>query len=360
MVPTIENGRAQGFKFSSLLESLRGFACNFQQLPPLSWLSPAVAVKLLRQSAPPELWIVGADSMRIRQGAKNFSAKFQAQEIPDELLLWRTLSFPVVAVQQLADAVALEVQSNSPFPVHDLVWGFQADSSLNNGKVSVQTVMASKSQIEQSFALSNAADSDGKVVEAWALSAGRSPIVVTGFGESARVRHANLWQKISYVLALVIFCVLLGIALTPSLQLRFRAMEAQAAFETERRLVEPIIKKRASYQDATERLSEIGVLTEGRLDPLWIMDRMTQIFPDDSSVLTLQAQTAKISVTGQTSNAATLMQHLSSQPGVRDVKAPVAAVRPPGAAKDSFSIELNLAPQQSASKPAVPASKAAP
>ena len=39
------------------------------------------------------------------------------------------------------------------------------------------------------------------------------------------------------------------------------------------------------------------------------------------------------------------MQHLSAQPGIREVRAPSAATRPLGVSKDSFSLEFTLDPK---------------
>ena len=74
-------------------------------------------------------------------------------------------------------------------------------------------------------------------------------------------------------------------------------------------------------------------------------DLLTQALPDDTSLLNLQLQGLKVTMAGQTTNAAALMQHLSAQPGVRDVRAPSAATKPLGVTKESFSIEFMLDPK---------------
>ena len=79
--------------------------------------------------------------------------------------------------------------------------------------------------------------------------------------------------------------------------------------------------------------------------PLKVMDLLTQALPDDTSLLGLQVQGLKVTMNGQTTNAAALMQHLSAQPGIREVRAPSAATRPLGVSKDSFSLEFTLDPK---------------
>ncbi|HMA07212.1 MAG TPA: PilN domain-containing protein, partial [Ramlibacter sp.] len=89
-------------------------------------------------------------------------------------------------------------------------------------------------------------------------------------------------------------------------------------------------------------------------DPLLVTDLLTRVLPDDTSLLGLNIQGSKISITGSTSDAAALMQQLSARPELREVKAPTAATRPLGTSKDSFNIEFTLAsaPPPRVAKPA--------
>jgi general secretion pathway protein L len=53
-------------------------------------------------------------------------------------------------------------------------------------------------------------------------------------------------------------------------------------------------------------------------------------------------QDSKFSLNGETPNTAALMQLLGAQAGVKDVKAPTAAVKPRGSERETFSIEFTL------------------
>ena len=65
-----------------------------------------------------------------------------------------------------------------------------------------------------------------------------------------------------------------------------------------------------------------------------------------SAITTVQLYAMAIgaALAGLTANAAVLMQQLGLQSGFKDVRAPVAAVRNPGASLDSFNIEFQLDP----------------
>ena len=77
--------------------------------------------------------------------------------------------------------------------------------------------------------------------------------------------------------------------------------------------------------------------------PLRVLNLLTQSLPDDTSVLSLQVDGAKVTVNGLTGDAAALMQLLSTRAEFKDVKAPSPATRPLGSNKDLFTIELTMA-----------------
>ena len=100
-----------------------------------------------------------------------------------------------------------------------------------------------------------------------------------------------------------------------------------------------------------------GVLAE-RAAPLRLLQLLTETLPDGSFLHSLKTQGLKVTVQGMTPDAAALMQALGRVPGLREVKAPSAAVRNPGASLDSFLIEFQLDPDLLSQAP--PASVAPP
>ena len=94
-----------------------------------------------------------------------------------------------------------------------------------------------------------------------------------------------------------------------------------------------------------EQLGSLAEVLADRIEPLRILDKLTQVLPDDTSVQSFKLQGAKLTIVGLTANASSLMQLLGNQPGLRDVRAPSAATRIPGALKESYVIEFTLDPQ---------------
>ena len=211
--------------------------------------------------------------------------------------------------------------------------------------VRVETALLSRRQLDGYLKSQSHRWQEGKQPELWVLAADNPPIVLAGFGEAARARRIAARRRTGYGLLLLALLVLAAVAITPTLQLRARAIEAVNAYTDLHNRTAPLARQREALVKTTDRLTVVSELVSGGVDPLTVLDLLTQALPDDTSLLNLQLQGLKVTMAGQTTNAAALMQHLSAQPGVRDVRAPSAATKPLGVTKESFSIEFMLDPK---------------
>ncbi|MCW5235989.1 PilN domain-containing protein [Verminephrobacter eiseniae] len=337
--------------------------------PLLSWISPMQPVRLLQADGSESLW-------QAREGAPQKSspragtprARFLAVELPDELLLRRSLQLPPMPAASVQEAVALDLRSSSPFAEDDLVWGYTVHASPPRG-LQVDGVLASGKQIAQYLlgiqeclrAAAGASPAHPASPEVWATVPGRAPVVLRGFAETQRYRAVARQQVTAWALLASMAALLLAIAITPTLQMRLRAIEAVNAFTALSQRTAALLREREALLQVQTQLTALQAILAERVDPLRVMELLTQALPDDTTVFTLQIQGSKVSLTGQTGNAAALMQLLSAHPVLRDVRAPTAAMRPPGASKDIFSIELTLDTKALApSAPSIPSAPAAP
>ena len=133
-------------------------------------------------------------------------------------------------------------------------------------------------------------------------------------------------------------------AITPSIQLYLRASQAKQAMLTLQQKAGPVMAQRESMLRSTERLDGLTRLIGKPIPILQTIDLVTKALPDDTSLLSLKIQGAKITLSGQAPNAAALMKQLGATVGMRDVKAPVPAIKAPGATRESFTIEFMLDP----------------
>lgn len=292
------------------------------------------------------VWSVDANG-EMREQAAEERARFLAIELPEEMLLRRNIAVPALSDDEIKRAIAIDVRSNSPFPHDDLRWGHKmvGSSPMRGGRV--EAVLASHRQITALLAASaERIQPYGAAPEVWArLSAGQY-VFLNGYGEANRARFGSRGRRIAYVLVAVAAMLLGAMAITPTLQLRSRAIEAVNAYTAAFHRAAPLMRQREALVRSADQIQTLSTILQERADPVEVLDMLTRVLTDDTSLRSLQIQGLKVNIEGQTGNAAELMQLLGRQPGFRDVVAPTAATRPFGAAKDNFKIEFLLEPKK--------------
>ena len=312
--------------------------------PVLSWLWPGSVVRLFLPTGDIALSRnLNAPALQDELGAR--SARFEALVLPERLLLRRTLEMPILQPNELIAALTLEVHALNPFLESDLTWTHEIDPH-HDTCLRVHVVLCSRKLIAQQVETVQA-QFKSSLPEVWAPSfKGSGFALLPGFGEARRERESAAWRWASALLALLVITLLVAIAVTPSVQLYLRALQANRAMTSLSQKATPAMAQRESLVRVSEQLTGLALLTDKSAQPLKILKFVTEALPDDTSLLSLQIQGLKIGITGQTGNAAALMKQLDSTPGLRDVKAPAPATKPLGATRESFTIEFMLDPNQ--------------
>jgi general secretion pathway protein L len=225
-MPTLSSdARFLGVDLGALWREIRRPWSHLHEWPVVSWLTPPAPIRLLQADGGESVWL----GEQRQASAKPGKQPFVAVELPLDDVLCRSLLLPQVPDDELAGAIALEAQGASPFAAADLVWGSRVSTREGGGR-EAQIVLASRRQIEQYLA-SQAAPDAGATAELWVRIDAAAPVVLAGYGEGARVRFATRRRRWAY--GLLVSAALLGMAsaVTPVLQLRMRALEADRAYE---------------------------------------------------------------------------------------------------------------------------------
>jgi len=185
----------------------------------------------------------------------------------------------------------------------------------------------------------------GTAPEVWALAGQGLPIVVQGWGESARRRSAARGRAAAYALLALAIVLAAAAAITPTVQLKLRAAQATLASQQAEQQMGPLVAQRESLVRSQEAIAALREQMQDHVEALAVVELLTQLIPDDTYLQRVQVHGAKVTLSGQTPNTAALMNQLGSQAGVRDVKAPAAATRSMAAGRENFTVEFTLAPE---------------
>jgi general secretion pathway protein L len=340
-MPTVTpDARLFGIDLRSLGQELRQAWADVLRAPVLSWLTPEAPVVLLQDDGSQTVWQAG---VRLADKEPKGKPQFFALQVPEDLLLRRTLHLPPMDATDRQGAIGLQVRALSPFADADLIWGSHVHP-LEQG-VRVDVALASRRQVEQ-YLQTQMQRMGSAAAEVWAVQPGRTPIVFAGFGETARHAYAVRGRRLRIALLVLALALLGCIALTPTLQLRVRAIDAVRSYDALAQRTPELVQSREQFLQTADKLQALSELVAGRIEPLRILERLTAVLPDDTALQGFVLKGDKVTLSGLTGNASAVMQTLGQQPGMRDVRAPSPAVRVGGAStKENFVVEFTLDPQ---------------
>ena len=101
-----------------------------------------------------------------------------------------------------------------------------------------------------------------------------------------------------------------ALAVTPTLQLRARAIAAGETFESLHGRAAPAVAQRDQIVQQAEKATAIRDHLAAQADPVKVLEALTRATPDDAWILSLKVEGLTASLTGNAANAAALMRQL--------------------------------------------------
>jgi len=321
----------------------RDWALALQQMvnwPILRWLTPVYATRVTDITGVAVDYVEKADrSIATHQQAGK--VRFQGLLLPDAILLWHPMIMPRLDAGAAYAAMALQARNLSPFRPDDEIWrhtplkatadGFQTQLVIASAKLIAKYVAS----VQTSQPLQNP--------ELWVQTPDSGGfLVLDGFGEQSRRRLVTRWRWVNLCL---VFCLVgtgFAAAVTPTAQLRLRAIQAQQDFSQLQALAAPAVQQRERLVQLDEQIKALQAQMLPRIQPELVLLTVTQLLGDDTYLTNLQIQGSKVILAGQTSNTAALMQQLGAQAPVKNVKSPTASYKQMGTNRETFNIEFTL------------------
>lgn len=361
-----DNSQFFGLDLSQWPRKWRGAAELLLDMPGLRPLTAPVPVQLLDADGGFSDWQWRLGVIAPQQGGSPANTA-HAVALSADAVLERTLTLPRLNQADVAQAVALEAASISPFGAAQTVAGFSVEPPAKGAQTqTVHMALTSRKQLEQavqraqaSFAERGAGIGENDI-EVWVLPSRRQetggeagvlpqtlrPVVFDTAGVQPRQALVARGRASRVGLVALTAVLLAALAATPVWQARGRAIQAQAALDQVSRDVAPQQAQREALVKQADALRAVGGVLKTQLAPMPVLNLVTRVLPDTAWINTLRVEGDKVILTGNADDAAALVQALSKEEGVKEVRLPSPATRPAGAAKENFNIELRLDPER--------------
>lgn len=258
--------------------------------------------------------------------------------LPAAKVLQRRLTLPAATAENLRSVVGYELDRQTPFKPDQVYYDCRIVRRDPVAKqIDVQLVLVPRTALDAELeALDGIADGlDGvDVVDDAGLPAGCNLLPV---GQRARRGHIHIWVMLGLVALTVLF---LGMAGSRSLANRRAAVaELQEAVDAQRVEARRVNQLRERLSDAVEGANFLAIQRARSAPVLDLLNELTHRLPFDTTYLErLSLSGDKLSISGQSNQAAELVGLLQPSPQIRGVSLSGSIQPDPRTGKDRFTI----------------------
>lgn len=310
---------------------------DFTAWRPISRLLPFERVLLNRRNG--EQAVVRMPGFDVRAYASVAQPAYVAVEIAEGSFLERRLELPLASDDDLNEAVRLEVEAVSPFPAGEVVYGWRR--VRDEGHDCAVIAISSKRFVQGSLArLEGVRGFDG-IPEVWA-STSVGYVVLHGYGEVRReAQHGRGMKQLAFAFVAATVATIV-LALTPLMEKREQAVQAQRQLAGLLREAAPVVASRDELIAVQALRNELKPRTEGGVDLATVLDGISRALPDGAWLDLFEYNPGSLRIGGRADDAAGLIQALQELRIFANVHAPSPIVREPQTGKERFLIEMEL------------------
>ena len=320
---------------SSGARSADGVLVNLEQPGP----PPRVAVALRRRRRNAALGVFSLDQAGIaalRAAAQAPARRFPVQVIlPSRLLLEQVVTLPLAAERGIDGALRFEMDRLTPFRAEDLYWSWVVERrDRAAGKLHVRLLLVPRRLADPVL--------DGL------RAAGLSPSVLLSAPAqqiSLASHTARPWQRrVNVAAAACCAALFLVAAAVPFLRQSAEADRMQARIAELRPKVAQADALRRGLQASAASADAVAAESARVGDPLRVLADLTDILPDDTSLIELSLRDRALSIAGQSAAAARLIPALAADPAIRNPAFAAPVTRNELSGIEDFSIRAEIAP----------------
>jgi general secretion pathway protein L len=259
---------------------------------------------------------------------------------PSAVMLEKQLSFPLVAERELGRVLAYEMDRETPFTAEEVWWNWQVDTrDKTSGLLSLTLFLLPKA--------------NGQAIVAALAESGLRPSVIdtaTAGGHRHQIQlddtpvHRIVLSGKTRMLAAACLALAVIALIAPFIRQSLALGRAEARVAELKPQVDEVQQLRRRIESAGQGASALAMEQAGSADPLKVLAETTQVLPDDTHLTDLSLHKHKLSVSGQSEEAAKLIGLLTADPLFKNPAFTSAVTHVQGSKGDAFSIDTEVHP----------------
>jgi len=264
--------------------------------------------------------------------------------LPADQVLYKTLTLPMMASADLRDALAFQIDRQTPFSPGDVYFDYRIrDRDANAKRLSVDLVVAPHPVVERAVATARRLGVDASAVSASGVAAaGLTDLNLLPPSMARRRRNFGA------VLTILVMAALLAGAWTVA-QAKLHRLTADADALSERvDLVRQRAAKIQAIKDERDALVQesqfLGRRKAQAPKPVLFIEGLTRVLPDHTWLFHLQQDGTRLRLSGYTSDASSLIGLIGALPMFTEPKFGSPVTHDPRRDKDRFNIVVELNP----------------
>jgi general secretion pathway protein L len=259
---------------------------------------------------------------------------------PPAIVLEKRLAFPLAAERELGRVLAYEMDRETPFTAEEVWWNWQVDGrDKAQGQLSLTLFLLPKANGQAIVTALAESGLRPTVIDAATAGGGRHQIQL----DNSPVHRIVLSGKTR---TLAIACASLAVIalVAPFIRQSLALGHVESRIAELKPQVDEVQQLRRRIESSGEGANALAMEQAGSADPLKVLAEATQALPDDTHLTDLALHKHKLSLSGQSEEAAKLIGLISADPLFKNPTFTSAVTRAQGSKLDAFSIDTEVNP----------------
>lgn len=262
--------------------------------------------------------------------------------LPSEQALYKVLTLPVMAAADLRDALAFQIERQTPFSPDDVYFDYRVrERDADAKRVSIELVVAPRTAVERAVSTARRLGFDPSVVGVDELNGG-DPLAFNLLPRSMASGTRNYRPLLALVLIAALFA---GGWMVAQAALDGKAAKADALVERvdlARQRADKLQALKAERDALIQESQFLGKRKSEAPKPILFVEELTRALPDHTWLFHLQQDGTRIRLSGYTSDASSLIGLVGALPMFTDPKFGSPVTHDPRRDKDRFNIVVEL------------------